>query len=291
MLAEILLLLAGHQSSLFPTDHTLHPAFTHLLHPGEQQCLESLALIALQYRTIKSASARLARTPSRYVAALCSRLDHILRDEYEALVVHTEAQVLKRDAAFVGAGSFVPFSSIRATFAGWEAPLAALVALMERLEAEARWAPGPLVDMLMQRARTGVHRVADILERLSVAVQRVWRTQLVAFLVHGTLAAKDPLATKDYALLEGSTPKCVSPQSRDSIAYIGRAVATVKAAKWQRQLPRTLAMDYTKMLESVLPEDQHAFDRTIVEIRSSVGEWLWMNVLTRQDVDDAVDSL
>ena len=53
MIAEVLLVLAGHDSSLFPTDHTLHPAFTPLLHPGEQQCLEALGKIAGRYRSIK----------------------------------------------------------------------------------------------------------------------------------------------------------------------------------------------------------------------------------------------
>lgn len=291
MIAEVLLLLAGHKSSLFPTDDTLNPAFVTLLHPGEQQCLESLGLIAFRYRQISAGCTRLSRSPSRYVSALCARLRQILRDEYEALVVVTEARVLARDAGLVGARAFVPLSAVRATFAPWDVPLAALLALVQHLEMEPRWAPGPLIDLLTERARTGVHAVADILARLSAAVQRVWRTQIVAFLVHGSLAPTDPLANRDFALLDGAMPACVSPQARDSIAYVGRAVGTVKAAKWQKQLPRHLAAEYTKMLEEVLPEDQHAFDRVISEIRASVGEWLWLNVLTRKDVEDAVDSL
>jgi gamma-tubulin complex component 4 len=126
---------------------------------------------------------------------------------------------------------------------------------------------------------------------LSVAVQRVWRTQLAAFLVHGSLATIDPLASEKYTLLEGSIPSCVSSQSRDSIGYVGRAIGTVKAAKWQKQLPRDLALEHTNLLETVLPEDQHQFDRAIMQIRTNVSEWLWLNVLTQKDVEDAVDSL
>jgi hypothetical protein len=34
MIAEVLLVLAGHSSSLFTDDYTIQPAFVPLLHPG-----------------------------------------------------------------------------------------------------------------------------------------------------------------------------------------------------------------------------------------------------------------
>jgi gamma-tubulin complex component 4 len=291
MISEVLLLLAGHQSSLFADDNSIHPAFTPLLHPGEQQCLEALSLTAHRYRYIKMACARLSRSNSRYVSALCATLTQILRDEYEALVILTEAKVLQQDSSLVARGSLVPLSSIRATFSEWDAPLIALHALTEQLKAENSWRPGPLIDLLIARARTGVHSVSRIFTKLSAAVQRVWRTQLIALMVHGTRAPTDPLAGEDYTLVQDAMPACVSTLTRDSIVYVSRAVGTVKSARWQKQLPRTLAADYTQMLEGVLPEDQFAFDRVVAEIRANVGEWLWLNVLTRKDVEDAVDSL
>ncbi|TCD62862.1 hypothetical protein EIP91_006343 [Steccherinum ochraceum] len=291
MIAEVLLVLAGHSSSLFPTDHKVHPDFVPLLHPGEQQCLESLGHIAVRYRKIKKSCAALARSPSRYISALCAKLNAILKDDYENLVVETEAKVLTRDTSLVAAGSFVPLSSIRAIFAEWDAPLAALEALTSELEAEERWQPGPLIDLLMVRSNTGVHRVASIHARLCEAVQRVWITQLQAYLIHGTLASVDPLASKKYALAEGSMPKCVSAQSRESIAYVGRAIGTVRDAQWEKQFPRNIAIEHTKLLDSVLPQDQYEFDRVIGEIRTTVSEWLWLNVLTQSDVEEAVDSL
>ncbi|KAK0456070.1 gamma-tubulin ring complex protein [Armillaria borealis] len=291
MIAEVFLILAGHESSLFPTDHKLHPAFLPLLHPGEQQCLESLGQTSFRYRKLKKSCITLSQSQSRYICALCATLNRILKDEYEALVISTEEKVLKRDANLVANGSFVPLSSIRAIFAEWDAPFAALLSLMDEIEAVSHWKPGPLIDLLLKRSKTGVSRVASILSRLSLAVQSVWRTQLTAFIVHGSLAAVDSLASEAYVLLDGSVPTCVSPQSRESIAYVGRAIATVKAAKWQKQLPRNLAQEHTSLLEQVFPEDRHAFDNAIAQIRTNVSEWLWLNVLTRKDVDDAVDSL
>lgn len=311
MIAEVLLVLAGHSSSLFAPDHTLHPAFIPLLHPGlarlhnftciqsylpqvfkgEKQCLEALGQIAFRYRRVKQTCSDLSHSPSRYICALCAALNQILKDEYETLVVETEAKVLKRDPDYVANGSFVPLSSIRACFAEWDAPLAALESLIVQVEEQDHWQPGPLIDMLLARSHTGVYRIADILTRLSVAVQHVWKTQLTAFLVHGSLSSVDPLASDKYTLLEGSIPSCISSQSRDSITYVGRAIGTVKAAKWQKQLPHNLALEHTNLLESVLPEDQHQFDRVITQIRTNVSEWLWLNVLTHRDVEDAVESL
>ncbi|KAJ8588402.1 hypothetical protein M405DRAFT_793161 [Rhizopogon salebrosus TDB-379] len=291
MIAEVLLVLAGHSSSLFPIDHNLHPAFRPLLHPGEEECLEALGRIASRYRNIKKACALLSRSKSRYVCALCATLNQILKDEYERLVVDTEAKVLKRDPELVAHGSFVPLSAVRAIFAEWDSPLTALENLMNQLQAEKHWKPGPLIDILLSRSKTGVHRIADIISRLSVAVQRVWRSQLSAFLVHGSLTSSDPLVSKDFTLLDGTMPSCVSPQTRESIVYVGRAIATVKAKKWQNQLPREQALEYANLLETVFPEDQYKFDLVISQIQTNVSEWLWLNVLTRKDVEDTVISL
>ncbi|KAI8995284.1 gamma-tubulin ring complex protein [Trametes punicea] len=291
MIAELLLVLAGHSSSLFPTDHTVHPAFAPLLHPGEEQCLESLGQIALRYRKVKHACTALARPSSRYISALCATLNQILKNGYEVLVVDTEAKVLQRDSSLVASGSFVPLSSLRAIFSEWDAPLASLETLVDELQAQDHWAPGPLIDLLLTRSQTGIHRVSTIYSHLSEAVQRVWIAQLQAVLIHGTLSPSDPLADENYVLLEGAVPSCVSRQSRDSITYVGRAIGTVRAAKWEKQFPQHLAREHTKLLNSVLPQDQYAFDHVITDIRTTVSEWLWLNVLTHKDVEDAVESL
>lgn len=292
MISEVLLLLAGHSSSLFPTDHTLNKDIASLLHPGEAQCLQSLGLIAFRYRKVKNSCVKLQKSPSRYICALCASLSQILKNEYEALVVETEARILKRDPLLVANGAFVPLSSVRAIFSEWDAPLAALSTLMDDLlSPDTAWKAGALIDMLLVRSKTGVHRVANIFSQLSTAVQAVWRSHLTALVVHGSLSTVESLATKDYTLIESSFPTCISPQSRELIAYIGRAIGTIKAVKWQKQPPRSLATEHTLMLESVLPADQHAFDTVVSQIRVDVGEWLWHNVLTKKDIDEAVDSL
>ena len=171
MIAEILLVLAGNTSSLFPRDGQIHPDFLPYLHPGEQECLTALGelcdlssncgsvsmsellagRIASCYRNIKTACSRLSKSPSRYICAFCAKLNEILRDEYESLVVETEAKILNKDADYVGRGAFVPLSAIRATFAEWESPFVALESLVTLLEKENIWPAGKLIDLLLVR--------------------------------------------------------------------------------------------------------------------------------------------
>lgn len=295
MIAEVLLVLAGHPSSLFLPSSELSHAFLPLLHPGEKQSLEFLSRIAQRYNKLKAATRNLCGE-SEYLSSLCAAIDLIL-GEYETLVVEIEARVLRRDDAMVASGSFVPLSSLKAVFAPWDAPFAALASLADQLESgganpASRWTPGPLIDLLIQRSNTGVERISSIMAALALAVQKVWRIHLIAYFVHGSLAAQDPFALSNpHRLNHSSMPTFVSTQTRESIAYVGRAVATVKAARGHKQLPRTLAVMHTKMLGRVLPQDKHSFDAVVAEVRVNVSEWLWTTVLTRKDVDDTVESL
>lgn len=308
MIAEILLVLAGHPSSLFLPPATLLPEFAPLLHPGEAQCLESLAELAHRYNKVKR-FATSSRRDSEYIASVCATLRNILCD-YEKLIVDTEAKVLRKDDTLVASGSFVPLASIKATFSEWDAPLAAIECLVDDIEAgpnpsetNARtiastphWPPGRLIDLLIHRAETGVQRVAALFSQLAIAVQTVWQIHLTAFLVHGAISPSDALAdgtSNKYQLISHSIPSCVSPSTRESIAYVGRAVATVEKAqgRGQRVVPREMRLAHTKLLESVLPQDVHKFDKIIAEIRTNVSEWMWTKILSRDDAEEAIESL
>ncbi|KAG8701192.1 hypothetical protein FRC09_005508 [Ceratobasidium sp. 395] len=285
--------MAGHASSLLQSNGSVAPEFAPLLHPGEQQTLKELAELACQYRKLKYSSTTLGQQ-SQYMSSLCATLREILT-EYEELVVDTEARILQRDSELVANATVVPLSAIKATFAIWEIQFTSLCQLVDQLEAgppppynsdPPRWPPGPLIDILLQRARTGVQRVSAITNRLALGVQHVWRSHLLAYLVHGVLDPADPLASVEegYKLNAACVPGCVSAQTRESIAYVGRAVAVVGVG-----VPRRLAVVHARLLGRVLPQDRYAFDEAIERIKTNISEWLWSNVLTRQDVTVAVE--
>jgi len=291
---------AGHPSSLFlPATGTVNPTFEDLLHPGETKSLEYLCKIAMRYRKLKETASisPMTNTVSEYISSMFAAIRVVLH-EYETLVVRTEARVLQRDDTIVSSGSFVPLASLKAAFAEWDAPFALLESLLHTVCSKGleNWTPGPLIDLLLEKSRIGVERIADIMSVLVLAVQRVWQSHLIAYVVHGALSPQDPFAlTKPHRLNDASMPKCLSSEARDSIAYVGRAIYTVKAAAIQGhkqpQLPRSLAVQHTQMLAKVLPQDRHEFDAVIAQLRVNVSEWLWTTVLTRKDVDEAVDSL
>jgi gamma-tubulin complex component 4 len=300
MIAEVLLVLAGHDSSLFQGS-SINPLFTPLLHPGEQQTLEVLARTATRYRRVRSFCKSALDSRNRYICALCSTLSSILKTEYESLVVDTEAKILGQNGAFMCPDSFVPISSVRAMFAEWDAPLKALELFVDRLEEQSEWQPGPLIDLLLERANSGVDAVSSLFSRIAIAVQKLWLTDLSAFLIHGTVSSVLPIAVEKstssstsaltYVLQDGAMPSCVSNQTRESILYVGRAVATVNAGRNSKQFPRSMAVQHAELLQGTYPEDSHVFDRVISDVRSNVSEWLWLNVLTREDVENAVESL
>lgn len=295
MIAELILMLAGHPSSLFTSSGDLDPAFESWLHPGERTSLEYLSRIAIRYRRLKEAIDTIGSS-SEYLASMCAAIRVTLR-EYESLVVKTEARVLQRDDAMVAGGSFVPLASLKATFAEWDAPMAALHALIEYIQTSdpANITPGQLIDLLLERSGSGVARIAVIMSDLALAVQGVWRMHLIAYLVHGSLARRHPFALlRPHRLNMDVMPKCISLETRDSIVYIGRAIMTVQAAgtsSRQQQLPRSTALTHARMFSQVLPQDGREFDATISHVRSNISEWLWTTVLTRKDVDEAIESL
>lgn len=296
MIAELMLMLAGHPSSLFDSRGELEPAFNGMLHPGERSTLQYLSRIAMRYKALRSAVDTLG-TSSEYLSSMCAAIRVVLR-EYESLVIQTESRIIRRDDEMVASGSFVPLATLKAVFAEWDAPMASLYALVVHIQATdpAQIQPGRLIDLLLERAGSGVARLGSIMSSLAIAVQNVWRMHLVAYLIHGSLAPQTPFAfMKPHRLNMDVIPHCVSSETRESIVYIGRAVMTVQAvshlSRQQQQLPRTLALSHAKMLSQVLPQDGREFNVVISRIRANISEWLWTTVLTHKDVDDAIESL
>ncbi|KAG9042139.1 hypothetical protein FS837_011253, partial [Tulasnella sp. UAMH 9824] len=123
MICEVLCVLAGYESSVFTEDSRIVPEFLSFLHPGEVQTLESLAGLAARYRKVKkaanhfktlydehvlsggaSSSGGRTNAPSEYLSTLGTAMIGVLQ-EYEDLIMETEARVLKKDSELVGAQS------------------------------------------------------------------------------------------------------------------------------------------------------------------------------------------
>ncbi|KAL1408211.1 hypothetical protein Q8F55_005016 [Vanrija albida] len=322
MLAELLLVLGGHTSALF-TPTGVSPSLAGYLHPGEVAALNTLVTLAGQYRGVRSwaegtqAAARasvLAATKSRkgkqregsgspepaapgqYTAVLAGAMRAVLR-EYDELVVHTEAAVLARDPGYVQRGetSFVPLSLLVATFDAWQAPMAALAALVARVP---DYTPGELMQHLSDCGSTGHPELRRVFSALLDAVWAHFKAGLVVFLLDGIAADTSTPAAPAIGLDAGAdpphrlyrldlalVPASVGPPTRESILYVGRVAATLK--REGRALPRSLV---DKARKDVLGASFDALDAAVQRTRADVGEWLWTHILTGRQVAEALES-
>ncbi|GJJ09549.1 hypothetical protein Clacol_003772 [Clathrus columnatus] len=295
MIAELLLVLIGHDSSIFQNSK-INPAFAQLLHPGEQHVLESLAELAVRYQKIRSfCQSYPTNNNNRYVAVVCSTILFILTTEYESLVVETEAKILKGDIAYVSRGASIAVSSIRAIFSEWDAPMKALELFIDRLEQKPSWPPGPLIDLIMDRTDSGIQTVSNIFSKIFLAIQKLWSSDLTAFLVYGTVSDNLPLIIEKspsvFVFQEASMPCCVSEHIKSSIIHIGRSVTAVKRVPNAKQIPRDMSMEHTKLIGNLSLQDIHQFEDGINQIKNTISEWLWINILTKEDVEETLESL
>ncbi|KZO95464.1 hypothetical protein CALVIDRAFT_500298 [Calocera viscosa TUFC12733] len=287
MLAETFAVLAGHESSLFVTSADglkLSESFSTLLHPGEKAALISLASLASLYRGVRAFVRSPSHPQNEYICALASAIGIELKG-YESLVVTTEESVLRKDDSLVGSGSYVPLSALLATFSLWEPPLAALSSLVAEIKAgpsdtnSLDWSAGLLIDLVHRRAMTGYSRVAEIFNRLLSALQRILLHRFNAYLLHGIPLPPD------------SIPSCISAETKESIIYVGDAIATIQKEGWTKSLPRELLSEWTANINAASIFETQSFDKLVADIRVGVSEWLWAHVLTKDDIVVAIDAL
>ncbi|TXT13347.1 hypothetical protein VHUM_00714 [Vanrija humicola] len=311
MLAELLLVLGGHTSALF-TPTGVSPSLASYLHPGEVAALNTLVTLAGKYRAVRSwaegtqAAARagvleaskLRKAPGQYTAVLAGAVRAVLR-EYDELVVHTEAAVLASDPGYVqrgdGASTFVPLSLLVATFDAWQAPMAALAALVARVP---QYTPGELMQHLSDCGSTGHPELRRVFSALLDAVWAHFKAGLVVFLLDGIAADTSTPSAPAIGLDAGAdpphrlyrldlalVPASVGAPTRESILYVGRVAATLK--REGRALPRSLV---DKARKDVLSASFDTLDAAVQRTRAEVGEWLWTHILTGRQVAEALES-
>lgn len=331
MLAELLLVLGGHPSALF-TSKGVAPALAEHLHPGEVAALGTLCELARHYAYVRSwaeetqAAARAAvlagtkrghgsshgsgkgkgretDAPGQYVAVLAGAVRGVLQ-EYDELVVRTEAAVLARDPGVVqrepagGGAGYVPLSLLLATFDHWQAPMAAVAALVSRVQEEG-YLPGELMQHLAECAATGHPFLRRVFGTLLAALWALFLQHLVIFLLDGVApdestpaapalgldAGADP-PHRAYRLDNTLLPASVGASTRESILYVGRVAATLK--REGKALPRSLV---DKARRDVLASDVEGLDAAVQRSRAEVGEWLWTHILTGPQVSEAIETL
>ena len=220
-------------------------------------------------------------------------------EEYQSVLVWTEERVLIGDEGFVGeVEGFVPLATLLATFASWHATMASLSSLVDALQAGPQspnpssqpsskasssqpipiWPPGPLITLLHNQHLTSYSNLSTIYLHLSHAVQLTFLSQLLVFLLHGlpcSLAydsGPDPFALhrRTYALRDGAMPDVIGKEVRESVLWVGRAVAVVR--REGRELPREMRARLERVVRGVWIEEEREFKEAVERVRGEVGE-------------------
>ena len=330
MLAEVLLVLAGHSSSFFipfpaetPESLRVAPTLSRHLHPGEEQALNQLAQLAFHYTTIRSwarsiqergrqgvldealrkGKGKAREVPDTYTSTLAGSILDVLQD-YELLLAEVETDVLRLDEGLAQDElGYVPLSILLAKFSIWQGPLASLKTLVDKLSSS-ELTPGQLLDHLIKSSDNGNTRLSDMYRKLYRSLLRPFLTHMVTFLLSGIAPMVSTPTSPSIAIDAGTDP--LSPQHRvytlntdlfpESIASETREsilyVGRVASTlkREGRSLPKVMVDDLRRLIMSV-DEIDDELERAIQRTREEVGEWLWKHVLTGPQVAEALKSL
>ena len=244
MLAEVLLVLAGHPSSFFipspaaPVRSKTLVVSSELqtyLHPGEVTTLNSLAHLAWQYTSIRSWATDIQRrgrdaiyrsstkgkgkqraettddtAPGQYLSTLASSILESLK-EWDLLLVDIEAKILTLDEGWVqDPMGHVPLSTLLAALSPWQAPLAALSHLVQQLQTPPP--PGRLLDLVRATADHGNPKIHEMFSKLSDNLETLFLTHLTLFVLDGFAPTASTPTSPALGIDAGSDP--LSPQHR-----------------------------------------------------------------------------
>jgi gamma-tubulin complex component 4 len=290
MIAELLLVLVGHESRLFDSQTgSVCPELIPLFHPGEKETLEWLSSVARRYKDLRAACEALMKEESPYINVFCQSLLSILTEQYEDSIVQLERKALKGDSDVASGGPAVALSVIRVAISDWETPLSMLKLLVARISSQ-KWNAGPFIDLLVETTNSSVAKSQTIMQILLSSVLNFWKRQVSAFVLRGSLSQEDPIATGDFVVQDRCMPSFVTQSSRQSISYIGRAIATVNGSRDFAHPPLDLIDKHAVKINAIEAYSQD-FDSCLADLRHDISDWLWHNVLITENLLETLNSM
>ncbi|KAL7753694.1 hypothetical protein RI367_000625 [Sorochytrium milnesiophthora] len=322
MLHELLVAMTGHPGDIFvpyppppltPTTFAIRTDYP-FLHPAERNSLNRLAQLgfwhaaALRFVRSEKLNARGA-----YTVAFAQGIERVLTD-YQHLIIATEESVLKREDDQQGR---TPISMLVATFSKQHSILKAVydTLLLVQGGASGTYHGCKLVNLVQKRTVTGDAAVAQAFARILHACNTVLFRQLSAWLLYGQL--HDPHAeffikckvsegnmsaetnaqdvwSADVTVDQSMLPYLISPALSDTVLLVGKAAATVRAARNRDELvPPAAVEEHLKSLTSLLATPRlrnMEFEAAISAIHKDYTGALWRVVVMDEKLLDYVMS-
>lgn len=257
MLHEILLSLSGHPSALFEDSarSELRQDNFPLLSPPEKALLSSIGHLARLHRALRDHAATISSIhPSAICRAVAASISFTHLTRFQQKILDVESQILRKDAAVVGAYNIVPLAGVVGQFDEWTRRLEWLWDIscyMLPSEAdcaargEARTANActgaSIIDKLRQEAQTGYPDIEAAATELIKVAETAWLKQLSTWVLYGHLPAyggKDFFVQTDEDTADGIPefhanskllPKVISPQAASSVLFIGKSLNQIRS--------------------------------------------------------------
>ncbi|KAJ9644591.1 hypothetical protein H2199_003554 [Coniosporium tulheliwenetii] len=257
MLHEILLSLSGHPSALFKDSarsESKQDSFP-LLSPPEKALLSPIGNLARRHRALRTHAATISSVhPSTICRAVAASISFTHLARFQQKILDVESQILRKDAAAVGAYNIVPLAGVVGQFDEWTRLMEWLwemscYMLPEEIDRTAReevrtvnaCTGAGIIDKLRQEAQTGYPDIEAAATELVKVAETAWLKQLSTWVLYGHLPAYGGTdffihADEDAA---GSVPefhanskllpKFVSPQAASSVLFIGKSLNQIRS--------------------------------------------------------------
>ncbi|EPX71181.1 gamma tubulin complex subunit Gfh1 [Schizosaccharomyces octosporus yFS286] len=187
MLHELLLFLAGYDSSLFLVDNeiiTLHPSLQ-TLHPGERHLLQEIGYLAVERRkTARLFDTSISPLDNRnnvFHRSLYMFVEDIIR-KFDENLVDLEQKILTRDSSFVGSEKFVSLTQVEAHLNPWKYTFPDLL-MITTTALQYRTAYSIFHSLTLLYIRSSRLDFKQLILEVEIRLQKVWLNHFLEYLV------------------------------------------------------------------------------------------------------------
>ena len=233
MLHELLLVLQGHESSLFKPwpPHPSSPQTIVLdstldnIHPSERAAVNALTHLSFLHKSLRTTISHTVHSHSSIVVrAVLSAVQNPHLNAFQEAVQDVERMILTRDTSVVAAYDIVPLARLSTLLGEWDTRINYLHRFVSNIMSESTGAQ--VLNQLQQDQNTGYPEIAEIVMKLIAVGEETWLRQVSSWVLYGRIPQ---LGCSDF-FIQPSTDPNVSPL--DENAFV------VDWSRWPKHLPR-----------------------------------------------------
>ncbi|KAK8051380.1 hypothetical protein PG993_002765 [Apiospora rasikravindrae] len=188
MLHEILLSLSGHSSPLLREGRLAETAQP-ILSPPERDLLKTAAHLSELHRSLIKTTAQINASHGSVICrAVSNAIGSIHLAAFQRKILEVESNILRKDAALVGAYDTVPLTAVVGAFSDWTMRMEWLwdiVQFMLKKDKGGFCTGSQLMDKLRGEIQTGYADIEEAALSLARVAETAWLKQVSAWVLYG----------------------------------------------------------------------------------------------------------